>query len=188
MIPGFLVLAMGLVAIACSNLTAPATGPAAPVTYSVAYSANGSSSGTAPTAQTKAQGTSQTLAANTGSLVSTLRSFAGWNTAADGTGTDYAAGGTYSTDAALALFAKWGLPVVTTLAGSITLGWDNGTGAAAGFNYPVGVVTTLAGSLTYGSQDGMGTVAGFFSPFGLATDGTSIFVADQDNHMIRQIK
>jgi uncharacterized repeat protein (TIGR02543 family) len=73
----------------------------------VTYDANGADSGTAPAAQTKTQGVDLTLAANTGNLAKTGHTFAGWNTAADGSGTDYAKGATYTADAALTLYAKW---------------------------------------------------------------------------------
>ncbi len=76
-------------------------------TYAVTYNDNGSTSGTAPAAQTKTQGTSLTLAANSGNLSKTGFTFTGWNTAADGSGTDYTVGAAYSSDAALALYAKW---------------------------------------------------------------------------------
>lgn len=103
--------------------------------------------------------------------------------------------------------------VVTTLAGSPGLsGTSDGTGAAARFNNPMGIasdgtnvyvadtmnqtirqvviatgaVTTLAGS-TYGYNDGTGTAALFKYPYDLATDGTNLYVADINNHVIRQI-
>ncbi len=49
-------------------------------------------------------------------------------------------------------------------------------------------VVPFAGSTTRGFQDGIGLAAGFNGPFGLAfaPDGT-LFVADTDNNMIRQI-
>ena len=95
MISGFLVLAMALVAIACSNPAAsPESGPSAPATYSVTYDANRTTTGSAPDAQTKTQGTSLTLAANSGSLAHTGYNFAGWNTVADGGGISYAEGAT----------------------------------------------------------------------------------------------
>jgi uncharacterized repeat protein (TIGR02543 family) len=52
--------------------------------------------------------TSITISANTGSLVKTGFTFSGWNTAADGSGTNYAAGATYGGGASLLLYAKWG--------------------------------------------------------------------------------
>ena len=44
---------------------------------------------------------------NTGGLVRTGYTFAGWNSAADGTGTTYAAGATYGMAANLVLYASW---------------------------------------------------------------------------------
>ncbi len=102
---------------------------------------------------------------------------------------------------------------VTTLAGSLTRGSDDGMGAAAGFYYPTGIaidgggnlfvadyynqrirkisadgtVTTIAGS-SYGYYDGQGTSARFQYPAGLAVDGQgNIYVADRDNNRIRKI-
>ena len=76
-------------------------------TYSVTYDVNNANSGSAPVIQTKIAGTSLTLATNSGTLARTGYSFAGWNTLATGLGTDYAAGASYATDAALILYAKW---------------------------------------------------------------------------------
>ncbi|TVQ95314.1 MAG: hypothetical protein EA399_18340, partial [Desulfovibrionales bacterium] len=76
-------------------------------TYPVTYNANNATSGTAPSNQTKTQGIDLNLASNTGNLARDGFTFAGWNTAADGTGTDYGEGATYTVDAALTLYAKW---------------------------------------------------------------------------------
>jgi len=48
-------------------------------------------------------------------------------------------------------------------------------------------VTTLAGTGSSGSANGTGTSASFYSPFGITTDGTNLYVGDQNNHLIRQI-
>lgn len=77
-------------------------------TYSVIYNGNGSTGGTAPTdATVYNSGDSVTVLGNTGSLVRTGFTFAGWNTAADGSGTDRAAGATFSITANTTLYAKW---------------------------------------------------------------------------------
>lgn len=76
-------------------------------TYPVTYDANGATSGTAPASQTKTNGVSLTLQTNTGALARAGYALNGWNTSSAGTGTHYALGGTYTGNAALALYAEW---------------------------------------------------------------------------------
>ena len=76
-------------------------------TYSVTYDANGATSGIVPAQQTKYHGVELIVVANTGSLVRTGYTFAGWNTESDGTGSDYSAGYAYSVNTAAILYAKW---------------------------------------------------------------------------------
>ena len=55
--------------------------------YTVSYDANGSDSGSVPVADTYNYNATATVRSNSGNLVKTGYSLAGWNTAADGTGT-----------------------------------------------------------------------------------------------------
>lgn len=106
--------------------------------------------------------------------------------------------------------------VVSTLAGSGSAGYDNGTGTAASFNNPrglvidgagnlyvadrgnnlirkvvisTGVVTTFAGNKVAGYQDHTTAVdAEFNKPSGIAIDGSgNIYVADALNYSVRKI-
>lgn len=72
-------------------------------TYAVSFNANGGSG--APSSQTKTYGTTLTL--STTEPTRTGYTFKSWNTKADGTGTTYAAGGSYTGNAALTLYAIW---------------------------------------------------------------------------------
>ncbi|HMH22983.1 MAG TPA: NHL repeat-containing protein [Puia sp.] len=103
---------------------------------------------------------------------------------------------------------------VTTLAGTGTPGFQDGPGASAQFNYPIGVavdraknvyvadsknnrirvitpagvVSTLAGTGIVGNTNGAGAVAQFNGPCGVALDGNrNIYVADTYNNLFRRI-
>lgn len=76
--------------------------------YSITYDANGATAGTVPAAQTGITG-SATISGNTGSLALTGSNFAGWNTQANGLGTNYAAGASVSPSSDIVLYAKWTL-------------------------------------------------------------------------------
>jgi uncharacterized repeat protein (TIGR02543 family) len=78
-----------------------------PDNYTVSYNANEADSGLAPDDQIKTYGVDLTLAFNTNGLAKTGHMFNGWNTQADGNGTSYAEGATYTGNAALVLYAKW---------------------------------------------------------------------------------
>ncbi len=75
-------------------------------TYIINYDGNGNDGGTAPADQAKTHGQDLTLS-DPGNLVKTGYSFSAWNTAVDGSGTAYAANGTYTIDAAVTLYAQW---------------------------------------------------------------------------------
>ena len=85
------------------------SGGTQPSTYSVTYNANGATSGTVPTDNTEYDDTNNTVTVlgNTGSLAKTGYTWSGWNTKADGTGTSYVAGDTFTISANTTLYAKW---------------------------------------------------------------------------------
>jgi hypothetical protein len=80
----------------------------------VQYNGNGATSGSIPNPQyfgtyTGGTPTSVTINGNTGSLVKSGSTFSRWNTAADGSGTNYGPGytTTYAGGASLILYAIW---------------------------------------------------------------------------------
>ena len=75
------------------------------ITYTVTYDANGGS-GTAPAAQTVNAGVSITIA-DQGGLTYSGRSFSGWNTQANGSGTSYADGSSMTVNEDVILYAQW---------------------------------------------------------------------------------
>ena len=104
---------------------------------------------------------------------------------------------------------------VSTIAGNGTPGHADGAGAAAQFLQPAGLavsgttlyvadynnhriraidlaspnktVSTIAGSGSKGHANGVGTAAQFNQPIGLAVSGSTLYVADYNNHRIRAI-
>jgi uncharacterized repeat protein (TIGR02543 family) len=87
-----------------------------PTTYTISYDANGATSGTTPADSSFTTGGSATaISSNSGSLARTGYTFAGWNTAPNGSGVSYAAGNSsYSSGANVTLYAKWTLIPTTT--------------------------------------------------------------------------
>jgi uncharacterized repeat protein (TIGR02543 family) len=81
-----------------------------PKNNTISFNGNSNTGGSVPANGTYVtDGSAYVIPGNSGSLVRTGYTFIGWNTLADGTGTNYPAGvgSTYSAPADLALFAKW---------------------------------------------------------------------------------
>ena len=85
------------------------TTPPAPTSFSVQYSGNGNTGGTPPVdGNSYSTGASVVTKENEGNLVKTGYTFFGWNTSANGSGTDYAPGQTLVIgNSDLGLYAKW---------------------------------------------------------------------------------
>lgn len=102
--------------------------------YTITYNSNGATSGSAPSdSNTYLQGDTVTVQGNTGSLIRTGYTFSGWNTAANGSGSSYAEGATFTMGAAnVTLYAKW-----TATGGSGNSGGSSGNSgnSSAPVNY-----------------------------------------------------
>ena len=127
-----------------SNVTLYAEWNAVP-TYTVSYSGNSNTGGSAPSNQTKTQTVDLTLAGS-GSLTRTGYTFTGWNNAADGSGTSYAASGTYAADSAATMYAQWSLTNYT-----VTYDGNDSTGGSVPIDNNTYTYNTTATVLAEGN-------------------------------------
>ncbi len=136
-------------------------------TFTITYEGNEHTSGKVPTDTSRYEkGEPVMVSENTGNLVKTGSVFAGWNTNADGSGTGYAAGDTFSmpgTD--VELFAQWDtLPTykITYDANNA----DSGTVPVDSNSYYLGKEVTVAGNPGGLYRDGY-----LFSGWNIKADG-----------------
>jgi uncharacterized repeat protein (TIGR02543 family) len=139
--------------------------------FNVTYNGNGNTSGSAPTDASSPYAASSTVTVlgNTGSLVKTGYLFDGWNTLANGSGTSYVAGNTFTISANTTLYAKWlalTAPTVTTTTATAITSYTASSGGnvtadggatvtARGVVYGLSANPTLANSVvTTGSGTG----------------------------------
>lgn len=124
-----------------------------PNSYTVSYNANGGSG--APSNQTKYYGTNLTL--TTAKPTRTGYTFVEWNTKADGTGTNYASGGSYTANEGTTLYAVWQSNVTCTITYDANGGADApasqsgyaGTSLALSSTKPTKSATTASVTMTY---------------------------------------
>lgn len=143
-----------------------ATYASAGSTYTLTYDGNGSTGGSAPTdgSSPYTPPATVTVLGNTGSLVKTGSIFAGWNTAADGSGTAYSPGNTFSISANTTLYAQWTPVYTVTYSGN---GNTGGTAPTDGNTYANGATVTVL------ANTGTLTKTGYtFSGWNTASDGT----------------
>jgi uncharacterized repeat protein (TIGR02543 family) len=137
--------------------------PSAPTTYTVTYDGNTNTSGNAPTdgSSPYTAGSTVTVLGNTGSpvLANSGFTFAGWNTAADGSGTSYSPGNTFTITVNTTLYARWTLvPPPTAPSAPTAL-------SSVGGNTEAYILFTQSGTVTnyeYSTDDGATFLA--FSP------------------------
>jgi autotransporter-associated beta strand protein len=146
-------------------------------TYTISFDGNGNTGGDAPANQTKTQNVTQniplTLAANSGNLVKAGYSFAGWNTASDGSGTSYAAGGSFTTDATTTLYAIWVATVTETFdteASATEHGWRGSNNTTGGNDFKWSNTSTVSGSA--GEAGGSFARSGSFRSYANTTIGS----------------
>lgn len=136
------------------------------VTTSISYNGNNSTGGSAPATANGAAGSSSTTAA-VGTLERDGYTFAGWNTAANGSGTDFAAGSaiTFPASGSTVLYAQW-TAVLYTLSYNAN-GGVNANPAAANQSANYNATLTLAGSGFNPTRTGY-----TFAGWNLRADGT----------------
>lgn len=95
-----------------------------PITYNITYNGNGNTGGSTAS-QTKTYNVAINLQNN--GFTKTGYHFTGWNTASNGTGTSYSAGVGYSSNANLALYARWAINSSTLSVNPNGGTWNNST-------------------------------------------------------------
>ncbi len=166
-------------------------------TYTIKYNANGGSG--APANQTKIHGVALTLSST--KPTRTNYTFKGWGTSATATAVTYAAGASYTSNAAITLYAIWTLsyvkPTITGVsiarcdsAGTVS---DSGTYARVKFNWTTSLAvssikiewqasnSTTKGSATVSASGTSGSVTQIIGVGSLSTDyAYSIYITVAD--------
>ncbi|MDR1400104.1 MAG: InlB B-repeat-containing protein [Treponema sp.] len=163
-----ILLALGLVFSACDVLGEKENEPNDPIQYTVTYSVNGGS-GTAPSSQTVNSGTAITLADGSG-LTNSGYTFSGWNTSADGAGTTYASGASFTVTSPITLYAKWIAASGTQY--TVTYNANGGSGTA-----PSSQTVNSGTAIALADKSGL-TKAGYtFSGWNTSASGTGTLYA-----------
>jgi uncharacterized protein (TIGR02145 family)/uncharacterized repeat protein (TIGR02543 family) len=135
------------------------------IQYTVSYKGNENSGGTVPAGANYDFGATVTVAGNTGTLVRTGYTFTWWNTQADGSGTNRAAGSMFTLGAGnVTLYAKWTLDTYT-----ITYSLDGGTNGTNPTTYNT---TTATIALANPTKNGY-TFVGWYENAGLTGSAIS---------------
>jgi len=153
--------------------------PVVPTTYTVTYNGNTNTSGNIPAdgSSPYASGSTVTILGNSGSpaLGKTGSTFAGWNTAANGSGTSYTQGNTFTISSNITLYAVWTLS--STISAPTAL-------SSVGGNKEAYILFTQVGTVTnyeYSTDDGVTFLAfnppQIYSPVNITTlssDGVTL--------------
>ncbi len=161
-------------------------------TFTVTYDENGADSGTVPVdTMSYEEGATVTVLGNIGGLRKTGSEFAGWNTAAIGTGTDRAPGDTFAMPAAdRTLYAQWSpfsfvAATPTETANYKGIAFGGGLFAAINFNGTNRVMTSADG-ITWTARSAAEANAWFSLTYGdglfvaVSTNGTNRVMTSAD--------
>jgi uncharacterized repeat protein (TIGR02543 family) len=132
--------------------------------YTVTYNGNANTGGSVPASGTYTSGTPYTVSANTGGLVRSGVGFTGWNTAANGTGTSYPAGSSYTavTGANLTLYAQYARWTIRY----------SGNGSQSGSVPAAGTYTTGGAAYSVANNTGSLALPGYtFAGWNTSPDG-----------------
>ncbi|MBH5319632.1 InlB B-repeat-containing protein [Paenibacillus sp. GSMTC-2017] len=138
-------------------------------TYTLTYSDNGSSSGNVPVDNNSpyTTGAQTSILDNTGSLTKTGHTFAGWNTAADGNGINYAANDTFTMGTTnTTLYAKW-----TPNSYTVSFNTNGGTSVSAvNADYNTAITAPATPTKAHYTFEGWYKEAGLATKWNFATD------------------
>ena len=152
-----------------TTVTTSASTPGPSGTYTVTYLGNTNTGGTAPIDGSSPynSGTSVTILGNSGSLSkSGVAVFAGWNTAADGSGTSYVGGDTFTITQNTTLYAQW-------ISAGSRLRYNAGTGGSGTAPSSSGTYYTPFSTADIVGNTGTFTRSGFtFGGWNTAADGS----------------
>ena len=144
--------------------------------YTVTFHLNGGS-GTPPGAQTAADGSSITLPGG-GGLTRDGYTFGGWNTSASGTGTNYAAGQSYTVSGNITLYAKWN-SAGTSASYTVTFSANGGTGTA-----PPAQTVNADDGITLPSGSGLARIGFVFVGWNTSAAGTGTTYAAGQSYTV----
>lgn len=151
--------------------TCSAVGNSSAFAFSITYDGNQNSGGTAPGNTEMNALASTATALNSGSLIRTGFTPAGWNTRADGAGINYPFGSTLTPSGDTTLYAQWNATVTYN---------SNGAVATA----PTAILTTGSASRTFNLNSGTGITKPnlSFSGWNTRADGSGINYAGSSSY------
>ncbi|MCE1195917.1 InlB B-repeat-containing protein, partial [bacterium] len=142
-------------------------------TYKVTYEANGATSGSVPTdSNNYLQGASVTVLSNTDHLIKSGYTLVGWETKADGSGTTYEAGNTFTMGAThVTLYAKWILLPIYKVTYDAN-GATSGSSPTDNNDYHQNAIVTILGN-----NGDLKKTKLIFSCWNTSADGTGVDIA-----------